>query len=262
MKVTIKDYNGYNPDCQTVKKILKFIDGKKQCTIYDVFKKGELGYNDTLKVMAYIKEDRLEEYKAWALKRFSFERMFEEHTKELDKLSLAKKIALSEVNRLEGITPAKAYCYFSNPQKYLTDRAFDKYISNVLEAIIATIEFKENDYLELRKVISGKYFCNSNVEYHYRIAIMNNNNTAWKEIEKYLDRKPYLVDGKRCYDGFEFEVARNEYYTCTGWNAKGNIKFILSNNPNRNGKRKLLNFNFDEFKEYFKDKKIERVISM
>lgn len=262
MNVTIKDYSGYNADCKTVKKILKYIDSKKECSLDDIFQKAELSYEDIIRFKQYLKSNKFTEFEEWANHKYSFERMFELHTKELNKLELARKTALEEVHRIEGLTPAKVYSYFRESQPYINDRSYNSCLLNVLDSIIAISNFEENDYFELTKVMSTKYACYANTERHYRIAIENNNNSAWKSIEKYLNRKPFIVDKKRCYEGFEFQISRTEYYGCTGWNQKGEIKFILSSKPNRAGQRKLLKFNYQQFKEYFKDKKIERVISM
>ena len=154
------------------------------------------------------------------------------------------------------LSPSVVYNYFLKQQKYISDRGYDKVLNNVLECIMASSIFEENDYELLFKQLRTRIQWHCNTEWHYRIAIENNNNSAWKSIELFLKRKPYLVDSKRVYDGFDFQLARNEYYRCTGWNEKGNIKFVLYSEPNNNGRRKLLNFNREQFNEYFKGKKI------
>ena len=152
------------------------------------------------------------------------------------------------------LNPSIVYDYFRNHQKYITDRMYDEVLDNALECIIASSIFENNDYELLYKSLRRRIQRHYDTEWHYRIAIKNNNNTAWKSIELFLNRKPYIIDGKRCYDRFEFQLARNEYYRCTGWNEKGNIKFVLYSEPNGNGKRKQLNFTKEQFNEYFEGK--------
>lgn len=154
------------------------------------------------------------------------------------------------------LNPSIVYNYFRSQQKYITDRMYDKVLDNALECIMASSIFENNDYELLYKSLRTRIQRHCNTEWHYRIAIENNNNTAWKSIELFLNRKPYLIDGKRCYDCFDFQLARNEYYRCTGWNEKGNIKFVLYSEPNGNCKRKQLNFTREQFNEYFKGKKM------
>lgn len=161
-------------------------------------------------------------------------------------------------NEMANITlnPAMVYLYFRKPQKYITERKSDSILNDILECVIAAAEFEIDDYELLYHNLRTKYLCHCDTEWHYRIAIENNNNTAWKSIEKFLDRKPYIINGKRCYAEFKFQLAHNEYYHCTGWNEQGNIKFVVYHEPNRKGIRKLLNFTREQFNEYFKNKKI------
>lgn len=256
MIITIQDYNGYNSQCETVKKTLKYIQKKKKCSMDDIFKKLEFSYSDVFKVLQYLNENKKQEFKEYALKKFSFEKVFEEHCIKLNELKVEKENAIAEIQRINDLVPARIYSYFKNCQKYTTQGVHESNLHSILCSLLATITFKEGDYLQLQNVLGYFNQYHGSAEYHYRIAIENNNNSAWKEIEKYLNRKPYIVDGKRCYDGFEFQISKNEYYACTGWNSDGRIKFIRSTENDRKGQRKLLNFNYEEFKEYFKDKKM------
>jgi hypothetical protein len=196
------------------------------------------------------------------MKKFSFEKAFEEHSLKLKELEAERIKAINEIERINDIVPARVYSYFKGCHRYMTQGVHENHLNSVLSSLLATITFNDGDYLQLRKQLWNFSQYHTNPENHYRIAIENNNNSAWKEIEKYLNRKPFIVDGKRCYDGFEFEISRNQYYTCTGWNSDGRIKFIKSTKPNRKGHRKLLNFNYDQFKDYFKSKKIKKKSSL
>lgn len=161
---------------------------------------------------------------------------------------------------MNRISPSELYMQFREAQIYITDRQYDSHLHSVLMSIIATQNFEIEDYKELYNNLRRQYGYHIDHEAHYKAAIEHHNNSAWKSIEKYLGRKPYLVDRKRCYQGFEFQITRKEYYRCTGWNEKGNIKFIYTDCPeNRFSKptfKKLLNFNYEQFKDFFKDKKM------
>lgn len=156
-----------------------------------------------------------------------------------------------------NLTPAAIYSYFKcDRQQYITDRRYDSMIHQVLCSLLESKEFKEGEYVELRNVLRKDYSYHRDIELHYGIAVLNGNRTLWKQIEAYLNRKPFIIDNKRCYLGYEFRLETEpiKEFRCTGWNDEGKIKFVVTD---RNTYQKtLLKFTNAEFKEYFKDKKI------
>jgi hypothetical protein len=158
---------------------------------------------------------------------------------------------------MQNLTPAAVYSYFKcDRQQYITDRKYDSMIHQVLCSLLSSKPFKEGEYLELLNVLRKDYSYHRDVELHYGIAIQNGNRTLWKEIESYLNRKPFIIDNKRCYLGYDFRLETEPLkdFRCTGWNGKGEIKFVVSDRNTL--KNTLLKFTYAEFKEYFKDKKI------
>ena len=153
---------------------------------------------------------------------------------------------------MERITPAELYRQFKIQQPYITDRQYDSVLNNVLESIIASQRFEIDDYHDLYKWIRREYDYHWDSEWHYRIAIKHNNNLAWKSIEKFINRKPYLFDNKRCYEGFEFSTTDGDTYKCTGFDGS-RIKFkVWFKKP----EFKLLKFTHAEFKDYFNARKM------
>lgn len=153
------------------------------------------------------------------------------------------------------MTPALVYLYFTEQQKYISDRAYDDVMNKILYCILASDVFGEDDYGELYKVMQKRIQWHCDKEYHYRVAIENRNNTAWKSIEKFNNRKPYIFSGKRMYEGFKFKTRDGQcvnYIKCTGWNDDGKIKFIVS--PGREIKLSCSRYRFthEEFNNFFK----------
>lgn len=137
-------------------------------------------------------------------------------------------------------------------QSYLTTNSV---MSSGLSIALETFNFKEDEFSKIMKNFNFGYWGGNSIEYYYAQSISANNNTAWKSIEKAINRKPFILKNKRMYEGKCFTILYDEKWTvfrCTGWNEKGNIKFVTDN---KNEKQKRFSFDIGEFKAFFKAKK-------
>jgi hypothetical protein len=260
MKISAKDWNGYNPECPTVQKAVKFLKENGEIAVEDLFNFLNYKYDSVILIKNYLNPDRVTEYQRWAFDYFSFEFAYKEHEAKLDRLKSKIWDVENDLKHKERLatymTPARVYEYFRFQHKFTSDRIYSKSMYDILESILATRKFEENDYVELRKSLRGISIPHHDAEEHYATAVRSNNSSLWKQIESYLERKPFIIDKKRCYQGFSFQLSEKENYRCTGWNEMGRIKFIQSSDRRGEVDRKLLNFNREEFMVHFKDKKI------
>lgn len=138
-------------------------------------------------------------------------------------------------------------------QSYLTT---NNVMQSVLYDLCKVAKFDEDDFIELRKKFNFDYWGHNQIECFYACSISYNNNSAWKSIEKSLDRNPFILKNRRMYEGVRIRVAEDNKwvdYRCTGWNDAKKIKFVIDNENSQ----KRLSFDNKEFKSYFKDKKIQ-----
>lgn len=140
------------------------------------------------------------------------------------------------------------------PQSYTTTNSV---MQSVLYNLCAVAKFDEDDFTEVRKNFNFGYWGSNHIESFYATAIRSGNSSAWKSIEKALNRTPFILKSKRMYEGVTFQVAEDNKwvkYRCTGWNDSNKIKFIVENPDGQ----KRLSFNNKEFKTYFKNKQINK----
>jgi hypothetical protein len=250
MKVTIADYNGYNPNCPTVKKSLKWLEEKGEVSLEDLYRDiSTLVIFRFGEIRKFLIPSRLEEFDQWARIEAGIE------ISELDNKIYQLESDLKHIEFTSTLNPVRMYHYFRKNQTKLTDREHDKVVHDILYSILRGAVFELEDYGLLRKELKNWYNYHVDVESHYRWAVMANNRSAIKSIEKYLNRKPFLIGTKRCYEDFKFCTGNNEHYKCTGFD-ENKIKFVLYENRMGQGPRKLFKFDNKEFKEHFKDKKI------
>jgi arsenate reductase-like glutaredoxin family protein len=138
-------------------------------------------------------------------------------------------------------------------QSYLTTNSL---MYNTLNSLCSVAFFNEDDFSEIIKNFNFSYWGGNHIERFYATAIVSDNNSAWKSIEKLLNRTPFILKNKRMYEGITFNVIQDDKrvkYRCTGWNDAGKIKFVTENTDNQ----KRMSFDNKEFKAYFKTIKIE-----
>jgi len=120
-------------------------------------------------------------------------------------------------------------------------------------AIMANMEFGENDFEDIKANMSGGYWfgCNQNRsgygEEFYITATSVKNNSAIKSYEKYAKLKPFILNGRRICTRFKFRDAIYRY-TVTGF-AKESVYVVahLLADWNKSGEKKLLNFSNKEW---------------
>ena len=258
MRVSKKDYTGLNNECPKIKRVLAAI-GEQSMPIEEVFAMTGLDYSTAAIMTRYIKEERHEEYQKWSFKHFSFDRAWEEHVSKIAKLEQKEKALQRAIINKERIsdtlTPARVYAYFKQQENFTSDAKYRDSMYAVLDLVLSTRKFGQGDYVELRAELSSSLSRpHLDGEAHYRAAVVSNNRTAWREIEAYLGRKPYIISEKRIYEWFEFET-EDGYFRCTQF-QEGCVRLVKSADRTFYNGRKLLKFNHKEFKEYFKNKKI------
>lgn len=137
-------------------------------------------------------------------------------------------------------------------QSYITTNSL---MQNVLYNLLSVADFKEDDFSEIMKNFNFRYWGGNSIEGFYASSIINGNNSAWKSIEKALNRTPFILKNKRVYERFSFIVIEDNKqikYRCTGWNDAKKIKFITETDS-----QKRYSFDNKEFKAFFKDKTIQ-----
>jgi len=128
-------------------------------------------------------------------------------------------------------------------------------------AIIANMEFYEDDFRNICKNFNGGYWFGVNLngkgigEEFYSLAIEYNNKSAIKSFEIFSGLKPFITkDRHRVYTGLCFYDS-NYKYRITGFNYKNNKVYIVAYKRidlREEGKKKLLNFSNKEWLEFRK----------
>ncbi len=88
--------------------------------------------------------------------------------------------------------------------------------------ILGNVEFYPDDIEQIFERTKGGYWIgktnNRNMgEWIYSLAIEAGNNTAWKSFEQWTGRRPFIIDKKRLYIGYEFNWMGN-FVTVTSFN--------------------------------------------
>lgn len=274
---TIYDFSGYNENCSQIKAIIEWADNKS-FTYSDL--KLHFPFVDYSRFVKYLVVNKKERFFEDFLKTAYYEDLQEakqliaELKTELKSAKISSDRAEKEKDRLrlfeskENLTNELIFLqdwkqkqldkskvidvleYFFNqsfkPQSYRTTNSI---MYRVLTALIEVADFKINDFLEITKKFNFGYWGGNCIESFYASSIISNNNSAWKSIEFYLKRTPFIINGKRCYESFSFTDKNSRVlYRCTGFNEAGNIKFVYD----ENGKQKRLSFTNKAFKDFAK----------
>ena len=253
MNVTIADYNGYNSKCESVQKALMWLEKKGEVPIEDLYKKICGTWANVIRfgeIRKYLIVSRLEEFDRFAQQEGAY--IINELDVQIDTL----KTNLQSIEYTSTLNPTRMYVYFRKNKTNLTQREHDKVVHDVLHSLLRGAVFEDDDYSLLLGELKRWHQYHYDTEIHYRWACSVNNRSAAKSIENHLNRKPFLIGTKRCYEGFEFRTSNTEWYKCTGFD-EGKIKFVVYENGIHQGSRKLFKFTNKEFKEHFKDKKIQ-----
>ena len=139
-------------------------------------------------------------------------------------------------------------------ESYLTTNSV---MQRTMEILLEVARFEEDEFSEIMKRFKFGYWGLNSIEHYYRTAINSQNNTAWKSIEKAIDRKPFILKGKRMHYGKTIEIAVDGKWVtfrCTGWNDTKKIKFVTETE-----KQKRYSFDLKEFKEFFKDQEFRNL---
>mgnify|MGYP000309565468 CR=1 FL=1 len=172
----------------------------------------------------------------------------EDLVNEIDLLKTWKQNRLNESQVLYTLE-----YFFKQSFQYQSYETTNHIMYRVLCSLLAVCSFSEDDFSNITQKFNFGYWGGNYIESFYAEAVINRNISAWKSIEKYLNRKPFIIKSKRMYEGATF-YDKNECieYRCTGWNDKGKIKFVY----NKNEKQKRLSFDNKEFRTFFKNKNI------
>lgn len=253
MNITIADYNGYNPKCESVQKALKWLGEKGEVPIEDLYREICGTWANVMRlgeIRKYLVVSRLEEFDTFAQQEGAY--IISQLDDKIDTL----RTDLQSIEYTSTLNPTRMYVYFRKNKTNLTQREHDKVVHDVLHSLLRGAVFEDDDYSLLLKELKEWHQYHYDTEIHYGWACSVNNRSAIKSIEKHLNRKPFLIGTKRCYEGFTFQTGRSEHYKCTGFD-EGKIKFVLYENGMHQGTRKLFKFDHKEFKTHFKDKKIQ-----
>lgn len=285
MKFVVSDFSNYPENCKTVRDILEFVKDR-EFTFEEVEKFAPVVsldrfiqylnvdlHKDFLKshfTPEYVQNNRrilndiIEKLKSRIFdneyeknkffKRFSHLTDDEKNLQILDENILLKENWNKDRNKGEAFRLLETIWQQSfKSESYVTT---NNVMYRGLSIAIETFNFQEDEFLKIMKNFNFGYWGGNNIEYFYADAVRSNNNSAWKSIEKAIDRKPFILKGKRMYEGRTFFIAMNKKWVefrCTGWNEQGKLKFVYETTEKDKKTQKRLSFDLKEFKEYFKD---------
>jgi hypothetical protein len=172
------------------------------------------------------------------------------HKEEAKDLERVDKLKQENENLRRGfhdihVSPPQVMNYLNQYAKAYGWVRCDAVLYRQLELLVEHVFFNENDI----SIIYSKYGSKS-AESNYRTAIVSNNSSAWKSIEFFLKRTPFILKNKRIYEACEFHTiveGKKTKYRCTGWNSDKKIKLVYDTFLGQ----KRLSFDNKQFKEYF-----------
>lgn len=291
MKFVVSDFSDYPEHCKTVHDILEFVkdreftfdevhnfapivtldrfihslrvdlhkDFLKSYFTPEYVQKNRGVLNDIIETLER-KISRYEYHKNEYKKRFEYLTANEENLKLLDQNILLNDNLENDKNKGEAFRLLETIWQQSfQSESYVTTNSV---MYRGLCIALETFKFQEDEFEKIRRNFNFGYWGGNSIESFYACAIQSNNNTAWKSIEKAINRKPFILKNKRMYEGKTFTIAFEEKWTvfrCTGWNEEGNIKFVYNTLNNGKEIQKRISFNLKEFKSFFRMKKIREI---
>jgi hypothetical protein len=284
MKFVKENFSGYNENCETIRAIKSLIQ-EREFTFEEI---NHLPYVTTDDFIKYLKPEFigpflkhlfgndyfdkkyseikgiLYELNAKLQKADYYERKFKnrylhlldkENLKILDKNIWLEKRWNYEFDKGEAFRFLEIIWHQSfQTESYLTTNTVMYQGFNIA---LETFRFEDDEFLKIMKNFNFNYWGATSIESFYANAIKSKNSSAWKSIEKAIDRKPFILKNKRMYEGRTFEMKSEKKlikFRCTGWNDTNKIKFVTETE-----KQKRYSFDLKEFKEFFKDQEFRNL---
>jgi len=287
MKFTPEHFDGYNEHCQTIKEIKEFI-GDREFTFEELSSKFKIV--TVVSFFKYLKEEYQEQFLNESGKehiKYHFDEiddlirdlksMKSSAKYEKDKYENLYKVVAPYQNADENLIKdlvmfrhqeevRNARSQVINTLRYVFDESYQaqSYLTTnnvmyrTLSVLLEVANFREDDFAEIEKQFNFEYWGLNSREQFYATAIIFRNRSAWKSIEKHLNRKPFLLNGKRIYEGAKWEAHQDNrriFYRCTGWNSDGKVKFLTDTSCTTEKQKRYSKTN-EEFKDFFKEIKI------
>lgn len=258
---TFEELNEFRPQWVNINRFPQYLKPEKLKPFIEYYsdKFYKQNHNDLSGLIKKL-EERISGYKYEENKfkeRFQYLINDEENIKVLDKNLFLEKRLEKILTKGNAVTVLEVI--FSNSYKSQSYLTTNNALQRALYILTEVAIFKEDEFSEIMKNFNFDYWGINIIESFYSNSILAGNNSAWKSIEKALNKKPFILQGKRIYEGKTFQMFIAERIVinlrCTGWNNEGKIKFVYDTLEKDKSVQKQLSFDLKEFKEYFKDKK-------
>lgn len=157
--------------------------------------------------------------------------------------SIKKSPAIEILDKIWIATPYNSHAHLNRTMQ-----------SALMLVIDSGIRWEIDDFDHIFKMFRPGYWMgrSSNGQHlgeHYYAAATQNNTSCIKSWEAYFKRTPFILDGQRVYEHFEFKY-NDLHCRVTGWNEDNTcITVVAYANKDEKGTRKLLKFDNSKWLE-------------